>query len=251
MANSTFFDCVNRILLEAGQSAVADTTTFNSNNSLTKTQLQTKYFVDRANRGLIRKLRARWLKRELSLNLSAYPGTANSYALSSTIRLENIVDGSVFISGATYGRKLEYVPYEEWKKRFPQGETVAGIPRFWYDLPRTANSENDKIAFSPPPSKTLTVTYEAYLRPVVLVNASDEIAFEPDWEDVLWTYALTWLEMSLSEGKMPAVQQFCEPMFSEIRQLTLGVSEKPPSVDFGMSIEIPSRRGRRSAYSPN
>lgn len=126
-----------------------------------------------------------------------------------------------------------------------------GHPAFLVRL--TSNGELGKRQnrFLSAPSKTLTVTYEAYLRPVVLVNASDEIAFEPDWEDVLWTYALTWLEMSLSEGKMPAVQQFCEPMFSEIRQLTLGVSEKPPSVDFGMSIEIPSRRGRRSAYSPN
>lgn len=238
-------DTVNRILNQAGQDPIPDSSTF-TNGPLTKVQLQTKLFVDKANRGLVRSIRGRFMKRKYTFNTSA---ASNSYSVDTTTSLENMVEDSMFRTSAGKGGRIEYIPYDTWITWFPEGESVKGIPNFWFDYPPDGSGV-DKIGFSPPPNATIAIQYEGYLDPVVLSAYNDVIQWPQKFEDLLWDYAQLWVEMVLSEGKMEQIAVFLEPLFTQVRQLTLGPVDKPPSVDLGMRLGGVRKGGSRSAYSP-
>lgn len=246
MANSTYINTVNRVLKHSGQQPIADNTTFNDDTLLTKVQLQAKLFVDRANRRLIRTNRKRLSLRKYTMSLSS--GT-NSYALNAGTTIENLKQGSWFITTAGYGRQLEYIPYDTWLTWYPEGESTEGIPEYWFDLP--PDGTGDKVGFSPPPSASLTVQYEGYQDVSPLTSATDTIEFTSQNEDILWDFAAFYLETQLAEGKAIDIAPFLDGLFSELRQLTLGARDKPPAVKLGMKLRGVQRWSRRWAYSPD
>lgn len=246
MANSTYMDTVNRCLYHAGQAPIPGSTEFADPTKLSRAQLQAKLFVDKANRGLIRSMRGRFLKRKYTFNTSS---VSNSYNIDSTTSLENLVEDSMFRTTAGKGGQIEYIPYETWLTWFPSGESTKGIPNFWFDYPPDGTGV-DKIGFSPPPNGTIAIQYEGYLDPVVLSAYNDVIQWPSKFEDLLWDYAQVWIEMSLSEGKMEQIGVFLDPLFAQVRQLSLGPIDKPPSVSLGMKLGGIRKGGQRSAYSP-
>lgn len=248
MANSQYIDVVNRILQHAGQTPIPDNSTFNSNNSLGKEQLQAKLFVDKVNRRLLRRNRMRFAKRQMTLSLSS---ASNVYTLNTggvNVTIEQIVEDSMFITTTAYAGPISYLSYYKWLHMYPQGEIVKGTPSRWIDLPPEGNAY-DKISFSQPPSNTMTVVFDYYQDPVVLTSATDVIQWPAKFEDVLWDYGQLYLEIVLSEGKAGDLQSLMADIDSEVRQLTAGAIEQPPSVDIGISFGGTARRGRRSARS--
>lgn len=244
MANSTYLDTVNRILYHAGQSPIADASTFNTNSSLEKVQLQAKLFVDKVNRRLMRRHRMRFAKRQFSLSLSY---ASNSYSLTSggiTITVEQIVEDSMFITTSGYAGPVHHLDYYKWKLMYPEGETTQGVPTRWIDLPPEGNAY-DKIAFSAPPVDSMTCIFDYYQDPVVLSTATDTIQWPSKFEDVIWDYGQLFVEIVLSEGKASDMQALMADIDSEIRQLNNGAIENPPKVDIGLSMTGLYRRARR------
>ena len=231
MANSQFRDVVNRVLQHVGEPTIPDASTFNTDSSLTKIQLQAKLFVDKVNRRLVRKNRARFLSRKATFSVTS---GSNSYSLPNGVFVEDIKSDSVFITTTGKGRKLEYVPYDQWLLYYPEGETVKGIPSFYYDLPPDGTGV-DKIAFSQPSNYSLTVQYEYYVNVAPITVATDEIAFPARFEDILWDHAQMWVEVAKSEGKAADFALVLDNLFEELRQESLGAAEKPPRVTLGFT----------------
>jgi hypothetical protein len=235
MANSTYFQAVNRVLEHAGQATIASTGDFDAETDLEKPQLQAKRFVDKANRRLIRNNRPRQRLRKYTLTLASGD---NDYTLNSATSLENLKEDTFFITTAAYARgPLRYVPYETWLTWFPTGEPNEGIPEFWFDYPPDGTTVGDRIGFSPPPSAAMTVQYEGYMDVTALTTSTDVIAFDVKFEDVLWDWGQSYLESALSEGKAMELNAILDGLLSEIRQLSMGPRDKPPKVNLGMKIQ--------------
>lgn len=253
MANSTYINVVNRILQQAGQVAIPDNTTFNTNSSLEKIQLQAKLFVDTAYRRMIRKNRTRFTKRKYTLTTS---NGVNSYALTGgatsqpNVTIEQIEEDSMFNTTVPYAfGPMKHLKYEKWMSIFPQGETTKAAPIRWIDLPPQDDGV-ERIAFSPVPNAAYTIVFNYFEDPVVLANATDVIQIPAKFEDILWHYGQTYVEIMLAEGKAGDFASLLQEMDSEIRQLTAGSIEDPPAVDIGITFRGgPQRRARRSARS--
>lgn len=243
MANSTYYEVVNRVLQHAGQTPIASTSDFGSNSTLDKPQLQAKLFVDKVNRRLLRKNRPRFTARKATLSL--VDGT-NSYSLPAAVRIESLIEDSFFITTSGYGYgPLKHLDYKKWKTEFPEGEDTEGEPRRWIDLVPDG-TEVDKVAFSPPPGMSLTVEYQYYTDPTALSAHGDIILWPPKFEDIIWDYAQLYLEIVLSEGKAGDLAQLMADLDQEIRQLTMGAIDDPPTMDIGMRFHAGPQRGRRT-----
>lgn len=233
MANSEYLAVVNRVLEHAGQVTITSSTDFNNNN-IEKVQLQAKRFVDKANRRLIRSHRPRQRLRKFTLSLTSGD---NDYTLNATTSLENLKQGSWFITTDGIARgPLKYITYDEWLMRYPAGEDVESIPECWFDYPPDGVTSGDRVGFSPPPNQNMTVQYEGYLDVTALTNATDKVAFDTKFEDIIWDYGQLFLEACLSEGKTAEIGAFLDGMEAELRQLSMGPRDEPPKVNLGIRL---------------
>ncbi|MBS1586947.1 MAG: hypothetical protein JSS82_15535 [Bacteroidetes bacterium] len=246
MANSQFRDVVNRVLQHVGEPTIPDASTFNTDSSLTKIQLQAKLFVDKVNRRLVRKSRGRFLSRVGTFSVTS---GSNSYSLPAGVLAEDLKEDTVFVTTTGKGRKLEYIDYDEWLMWFPSGETTKGLPSRWYVYPPDGTGV-DKIGFSAPSNVSLTVRYEYYLNVSPITLATDEIAFPVRFEDILWDHATMWVEVSKAEGKASDYAMILDNLFEDLRQEALGSPEHPPKVVLGLGAMGFRKTRSRYARSP-
>lgn len=244
MANSTYRATVNKILVLAGQAEISTDNAFNSDSGLGKPELQAKRFVDKVNRRLTRKARPRFNAREYTITTA--DGT-NAYNLDTAISPEQLIQDSWYISTSGYGRTLTNLPYLDWRRRYPEGETTEGVPERWILLP--FNGTNERVAFSPVPNGTYAVKHMAYQDPVALSSASDVIVWPPALEDLIWDYGWMYLELVLAEGKTAEVEALMDNLYDEIKQFTEGPEEEVKKLDLGISINPLGSVRRRSTRS--
>lgn len=245
MANSTYRDVVNRILQQCGEPTIPDASTFNTDSSLTKIQLQAKLFVDKVHRRLVRQNKGRYLLRKTTWSVTS---STNSYNIAAGVLVEDLKPDTVFITTSGKGRKLEYIEYEQWLEMFPSGETVKSIPAYWFVYPPDGTG-TDKVGFSPPSNYSLTIQYEYYLNVTGLTSATDEIAFPVRYEDILWEHATLWIEVAKSEGKAADYALILERLFEELKQTSLGSAEKSPKVTLGYKGLGFRKTGYRGRYA--
>lgn len=232
MPGSTYMAVVDRVLQNAGEQAIADSTNFaNATGAeLTKVQLQAKLFVDKVHRRIMRKLKGRFFTRKTTLSLLS---STNSYALPAGLYGEDMKPDSLFITTAAYARgPLKFMEYDKWMENFPGGETSKGTPFRWFLYPPDGTGV-DHVGFSPPPIAAMTVQFEYFLVPSPLVLYSDTVAIPERSEDILWDFGQMWLEVSKSEGKAADFASILDSLFEELRQTNLGPLEKPPAINFG------------------
>lgn len=237
---STFRTIVNRLLRLHGEQEIADDSTFNTNASLTKLQLQAKEWFALCHQWIMATPRSRFLLRDFTFNTS---NGVNSYSLDSTTNYERILEQSFFITtaGSEYG-PLEYVDLMRYRNEFSAGpETSTGRPTRWFLHFRAAGETVDKVGFSPIPGATYAIRYSAFRKPYVLSAATDTIAFEAEWEHPVLLWGGTFLEMAKAEGKAMDYGQFIQEVKSELEAHTI------PVPDEGIRLDVPiSIFGRRT-----
>lgn len=249
MANSTYFEIVNKILRRHGQETIADTSTFNTTASLNKTQVIVKELVAEADAMLQLDMPAEFLIRNGTITITSPVLADNTTGWALSCPWERVIENSFRIATSTYARRLEVIPQEEYNAKYLAGQTVTGIPAYVTPLPHTALDQADFVAFDPAPSTTLSVKYQYFHLGSVLAVAADEIVWPKRLEFLLIQNVGKWLEVSLSEGKAPEWGEMLTPVITKVRQSVLGFAETGPTVEIGLSI-APFRRGsRRSEWT--
>lgn len=249
MANPSALSACNRILEHAGEPTVlaAD---FDAETSLSKIALQCKRYLDKANRRLGRQTRLRINRRTATLSLT---NASNTYSLPTGVLLEDLEEDSLIIAdAASFGQHIKYMPYQDWVRMWPAGETVKGRPVWFFDYP--ADGTNiDKLGFSQPPGANYTVKYQYYKAPNAITVSTDQVILDDRFVDVLWDHGQMWLEVSKAEGKAADYAAILDSLVDQLKQANQGSLEKPPGIDLGFSLcgTMQKYGGRRRAYSPN
>ncbi len=235
MANSTYREACNRVAALHGQLTCADNTTFDG-TVLDKIYVQIKQFFWLANQMYGRAVRTRFLIREFYLDIT---DAANSYTVNATTSPDRLVPDTWYISTSGYGKRLRAYPggYAAWKRTYPEGETVEGIPDYFVILPQTGD-DVERVAFSPPADRNLRVYYSGYLKPVPLAAAADLIIWPKDFEDAIMLGCGQFVEFASAEGKMPDIASFIEPAMSLVEASSQGPEEDTKMFDLGIEIDI-------------
>lgn len=233
MANSTAYAVTNRILEFAGDQTISSTSDFTNETNLSRTQLMAKRFVDKVNRRLGRTSRLRQQRRKATLSLTS---SGNSYALPSGVFVEDIVARSVrcITSNKGYG-PLAYMTYDEFMNKFPNGQTVQGLPQYYFDYPPDGTG-TDYLGFSPAADQNLSMQYEYFLVPGTISAHTDLVFLNPRFEDVLWDYGSRWLELVLSQGKTAEYAAVVNDLIEELRQWDYGSDERQMGIDMGFKL---------------
>lgn len=233
MANTTYRQICERVLVLMGRNRFASDSEFNNGN-IDSEKAALKEFISIANQRIGRLHRPRFLLREFTFNTA---DGDNSYDIDSSTNVERLSPDSFYISTAGKSRELTYYQggYKQWKRDYPEGEPTEGVPRFWFALPATASSPN-AIGFSPPPDGTYAVNYSAYLKPLMLTTASQEIIWPPDHEEALVIAGAAYLAILQSEGKSIDFDKILEPLLSELSQQTIGPLDEVHTYNLGLEI---------------
>lgn len=226
---------VNKALILSGQATIADNTTFDSDSSLDKIQLQAKYAYNRAYMTAWREGRFRFLER--SFTITTADGTSD-YNVDTTTAPEYFIENSfrVTTSGSSKGR-IPYMSLADYNSAFPEGNgTTEGIPDYWVLLSPDGTG-TDKIRFYPTPNAVLSIKYRAYLQPVQLSAASDTIKFPDAASDVLVEFCQVYLESVLGEGKAPDFMSMLQPSLTALKAIYRGPVDEKSKLSMNLQVE--------------
>lgn len=258
MANTTYYNTVNRVLRRHGQNPIADTTTFDS-GTLDKTQLQAKLATDEAHRLICLDMPAQFLIRTGSISTtgSGVGGDPvlgdNTTGWSMSCFAEDVIEDSWFNTTTSKTGELQPKPHDQFVREQPDHTVrTTGRPQYYVLLPNTADGATaDYVCFDPPPDDTYTIKFKFYARTPTLSLAADTIELPVRFEPFLWEAAGALLEFGLSEGKYSESQTLLMPTFTKIRSLILGLPAETPRAWNGMRLSGVQKRGRKSAWSPD
>lgn len=234
MANTTFRAACERVLTLSGRAPFASDSEFNG-SVIDSEKAALKEFFRIANQMYGRTQRGRSLRREFYLDTA---NNDNDYPLDTKTSVDRLVPKSWYISTTDKGGPLAYYPggYYQWKRDYPEGESLKGRPRYWFDLPAT-DTDTEHVGFSPPPDAVYRVYYSGYLRPIPLGVATDELIFPKEFEDGIILAALSFLALFQAEGKHPDIQAMLEPVFASIEQNNMGALDEIHGWDLGIQID--------------
>lgn len=226
---------VNKALILSGQATIADNTTFDSDGSLDKIQLQAKYAYQRAYMTAWREGRFRFLER--SYTITTADGTSD-YNVDATTAPEYFVENSFRITTAGVSKGLvSYWTLADYNLNFPEGNgTAEGAPDHWVLLSPDGTG-TDKIRFYPTPNAVLSIKYRAYLKPTQLTAASDTIKFPDDASDALVEFCQVYLETLLGEGKAPDFMALLQPSLTALKAIYRGPVDEKSKLSMNLQIE--------------
>ena len=247
MAFAAYWNCVNTVLLNAGEDPFTSTGQFDGAASgYGKLQGQAKSFMAKAHARIMQRGHFRYLRKPFTITTS---NASNVYNLTG-FNAEDIRPKSMFNTTSGFGGGyIVPIDYDDWLSQFPNGEVAQGVPVRYFLYP-AGGSDADTLGFSPPPSGVFTIQMEYDVPPVQLVNSTDLVQVRTRDLYILLDHCQMWVEVSKSEGKAPDFAVAMEMLFEELRQGNTGDPSRPPKVTFQMRQLGLRKRNGQYAYSP-
>ena len=233
MANSTWMQATNRVLLLSGLAPIQAAANFDSvnNSQLLKYQSTCKMFVQLAHDMLATRLTRHFAERRISFPIDPpQAGQLPQYPLDVGISPEFIKEGSFFnvtqtnatgTTSAAQNRRIHNWPYEDFILRNPdQSIIAAGAPQRWILVPidrSVGTSQVEMIQIYPPPDQHYDLELQAKLNPPILTLNTDQILFPPRYEYALSLKSWAMVERDLGEGKEGTIEQLAQQAANEVR----------------------------------
>lgn len=101
---------------------------------------------------------------------------ANTSTLAQTVSAERYIFDTAYVPATTgtTSRKMRYYAWDEFRRRFPSGDIVAGTPYSWTVRPDGAIAVNSK------PTANMDITLERYATPTYLTADTDQPGMPAD-----------------------------------------------------------------------
>jgi hypothetical protein len=236
MANSTYLAGVTRCCLEVGVTPPNSAEQFNDNNRLPSPTLKIKLFYDTCQRQLIRTLLGKPTERRFEFNTVA---DQSDYDIDPLTKVESILYHTVRCTTTGFTRFIGNKTWNAYRSMYSDPTTIAtGAPQFWICKPTPAESgveRTSQIIIVPTPNAVYAIEYLAKISAQPLVNATDLIMFEPEYEDVLWTWAKAMLESKL--GVDATAERYAQSAIDQYRAYTKRPQEEKRGMRMGVSLD--------------
>lgn len=246
MANSTFRQTVDKILILSGQSPIGTSSGDFDSNTLDKPQQQAKLITDFANRQLALVNHGRFMRRRYVFTTDPVANPTGLYALDASTSIERLVRESWM--DFTNSQPLDWRGFHEFQTMYPVliADLPKGKPMYWTDSTPASGDDSgiSHVQLTPVPDGAYLIQYYGFLKTAALENETDEIIWPVEFEHLLWTAAISIMEVVLSEGKSANYQAMLEPAISQVKQLSIG----PPDEIPGLDLQIEICQSRRGAY---
>lgn len=245
MVNSTWLQATNSVLQLAQLPIIGNPANFDG-GQISKYQAAARWKIDFAHRHLTLKMVTAFTNRKFTLPIQA--GTTD-YVLNTGISAESLKYHSWYniTAGSPYAQFLPVVKYEDYLDKWPDQTVVqSGPPEYMVQLPYDSQLDypnpSPRIRVFPVPDAAYTLQYQARLNYYPLVNSGSVIAWPPEYEHGLWSWAWKFLEIDLAEGREAMLDALVDEVISRIRVVSMAAEE------VRKGVRMPHLSSRRYRY---